>query len=507
MEHRHPTASTHQQSGTTANMMRPNMNAQHRPGQTAPMERAFQGMRMDDAGPSNPPSYTPRPLPGRQYYENGIRYVDVEDPHNRVRTLIGTEPANRITEPGLLREGVTAHRLYLGTERPEEDLYPAFKLRNKSFFRVGRVLLMLWTEPAGETSTKTAVTHQEGITIGKHNERVFSKVRRFVVIREGDRHCSALPITTYGGQGVGKPVTKADHAIIFTGNQQPRPLSDELPARGEAGMRPISIRVVPDEPGETLDPMSRIDFAKVHTIHHNIKAKPFGMVHDGYIHALISQFAEVWPVLQRRAVATTSGRNPRQTPQSRPDDDETEGSESDDDLEAPQPQQRAPSGHQPANPTSPRAHAVEAQRAKYWQARWTQLLAHFKNNQKQTMEIMIRELMQSTPGHTTASAQLSLRTYLTYAAGQAQAQSTAGAVAAQQSTAVAASRSSQTLTPGQAAAAKARLAIVQSRQGARSGAPGAKSAGKQPVQEEEDDDEQDSSDEEDEDESDDEAPA
>lgn len=53
--------------------------------------------------------------------------------------------------------------------------------------------MILWAEPAGEAGTSnTLITSQEASVPGKFGERVFSKVRRFVVIREAKYHCSAL---------------------------------------------------------------------------------------------------------------------------------------------------------------------------------------------------------------------------------------------------------------------------------------------------------------------------
>lgn len=59
-------------------------------------------------------------------------------------------------------------------------------------------------------------------------------------------------------------------------------------------MRPVPIRVVPDDPSEKLDEMSRIDFGKIHSIYYNLKVKPFGTVHPKSIRALMTQFDNVW---------------------------------------------------------------------------------------------------------------------------------------------------------------------------------------------------------------------
>ena len=114
---------------------------------------------------------------------------------------------------------------------------------------------------------------------------------------------------TYGGQGVGKLyVKKSDHAIIYSGRNPPASMSSERPARGELGMRSYAIRVDPDKRDEKLDPMSRIDFGKMHTIHHNLKVRPFGMVNDNSISHLLSQFEAVMKDSSSRRQSKRSSR-------------------------------------------------------------------------------------------------------------------------------------------------------------------------------------------------------
>ncbi|KAF2722887.1 hypothetical protein K431DRAFT_221009, partial [Polychaeton citri CBS 116435] len=176
--------------------------------------------------------------------------------------------------------------MLIGTEEEEERLFPLFRKPQHParFFTVGKVFLVLWVEPAGES----VVTYlQAGETTGRFGERVYSKVRRFVVIRQQSGYCSALPITTYGRRGVSKPgVIKSEHAIIHTGSQAPEPLNAELPHRGEAGMRSRAIRVDPDERDTKLDLLSRLDFGKITTIQHNLKVKSFGKVNRASMDAL-----------------------------------------------------------------------------------------------------------------------------------------------------------------------------------------------------------------------------
>lgn len=125
-------------------------------------------------------------------------------------------------------------------------------------------------------------------------EWVFSKVRRFVVVREDQFHCVALPISTYSQQGVAKRgVRKADHAIIFTGKHPPRVAASEIPDRGEPPLLSRPIRVIPDQPTDSLDPMSRLNFGNPVTIPHNVKVKSFGMVHRDSLQYFKYQFRQV----------------------------------------------------------------------------------------------------------------------------------------------------------------------------------------------------------------------
>lgn len=102
-------------------------------------------------------------------------------------------------------------------------------------------------------------------------------------------------ILTYNRQGVSKKgVVKSEHAIIHTGKHAPSPLETEFPKRGEQGLLPSPIRVDPDNPDDKLDSMSRLDFAKTYTIHHNVKVRSVGKVNRASMQALFNQFRAVW---------------------------------------------------------------------------------------------------------------------------------------------------------------------------------------------------------------------
>ncbi|KAK5682110.1 hypothetical protein LTS10_005235 [Elasticomyces elasticus] len=224
------------------------------------------------------------------------------------------EPAAGNTTTPELDQGVGASRLLTSTipsqgvlssnEVADENFFSSFKVRRhpEAFFIVGRVFLMLWQESPGDGST--VISAQEAADVlpirdGSSNTyapRLWSKVRRFVVVRsdlEG-RICNALPVLTYGGRGVGKPgLVKSQHAIIYSTREAPQPQQDERAGRGEIGMRTQPIRIIPDDPRDKLDPMSRIDFGTPHAIPYTQKVRQLGMVHKASMAALTYQFLNV----------------------------------------------------------------------------------------------------------------------------------------------------------------------------------------------------------------------
>lgn len=107
------------------------------------------------------------------------------------------------------------------------------------------------------------------------------------------------PIQTYSGRGVSKEgVLKYEHCIIYTGSEPP-PLEVELPiiidedGTIERGMLE-SIKVNPAFRGGRMDPMSRLNFAKVYTVEHNVKVAEFGDVSPDSLVILKHQFYRVW---------------------------------------------------------------------------------------------------------------------------------------------------------------------------------------------------------------------
>jgi hypothetical protein len=206
-----------------------------------------------------------------------------------------------------------------------DKLDDSYKMRRPGFYVPGRVFHMLWSEPAGAGATE--VTY--GTMVNHLGELVYSKVRRFVVIRQGRDSCTALPISTYGGKGVGKRgITKSDHAIIYTGNL-PQLLPTERPGREEHPIQPVAIRVDPDDRQNALDPMSRLDLRGVRTVQYNVKAKALGKVNDKSLPDLETLFRNALDL--RDLVPRPAQRTQRRQAADAEDEDGSDENESDED--------------------------------------------------------------------------------------------------------------------------------------------------------------------------------
>jgi hypothetical protein len=80
---------------------------------------------------------------------------------------------------------------------------------------------------------------------------------------------------TYGNRGTAKPgVDAEDHAIIYTGSEIPR----ELPGEPKLLKKPIRVKL--NSRREKLRPESRINFAKIYTVEHNVKVSFIGEIHE-----------------------------------------------------------------------------------------------------------------------------------------------------------------------------------------------------------------------------------
>lgn len=164
-----------------------------------------------------------------------------------------------------------------------ERLDPRYKLRNGKFFFVkGCVFAMMYPEPKGESrgnrnQLDTGPDDSTNIIKGPKGQKIFSHIKRFVVIRGRKGYCLCVPINSYRGTGVGKkqipPDEKSAHAIIYDSRERaPRPI---IPGEEDLVKTPIAVDMNPDD---TLDDTSRIHFGKIYTIEWNVKVCEIGRI-------------------------------------------------------------------------------------------------------------------------------------------------------------------------------------------------------------------------------------
>lgn len=82
-------------------------------------------------------------------------------------------------------------------------------------------------------------------------------------------------MSTYNGQGTNKAgIDASSHAIVHMEDQIPTALPSEL----AKGMNKEPLAVAAAKPDQKLDPMCRVNFAKIYTVEHNVKAMNVGII-------------------------------------------------------------------------------------------------------------------------------------------------------------------------------------------------------------------------------------
>ncbi|KAH7416800.1 hypothetical protein BKA64DRAFT_277669 [Cadophora sp. MPI-SDFR-AT-0126] len=165
-------------------------------------------------------------------------------------------------------------RQVLGTPGKSETLDPSYKIRNrdyKEFFRPGRVFQTLWTDPWTSTTNEGNQTFESRISVVAFNQKVHSKVRRFVVVRQGDRFCTCLPVTSYDGRGLRKKgIHFQEHGFIY---------SHDAPSY-VAGITKDPLRVLLSDDSTRLGDKSLVNYAKPYTVETNVKVKNVGQLDE-----------------------------------------------------------------------------------------------------------------------------------------------------------------------------------------------------------------------------------
>jgi hypothetical protein len=164
-----------------------------------------------------------------------------------------------------------------------EEVYNRFSLMDYTFFHVGRVFITLWSDPRknnfdiSDTSTS--------ITFNTQNGRVSSQIRRFVVVRQGNRSCTCLPITSYNGTGSSeKGIDLGEHCAIYS-SRRPRPI---------LGMYKGALRVNLSSSGQEIVEGSMVDLGSVYTLETSSRVIDVGDLDSGSKILLLTYFKDVF---------------------------------------------------------------------------------------------------------------------------------------------------------------------------------------------------------------------
>ncbi|KAF8860709.1 hypothetical protein BDZ45DRAFT_741132 [Acephala macrosclerotiorum] len=184
------------------------------------------------------------------------------------------------------------HKKIEATDGKYEKLDPGFRVHHSKSFQPGQIFKVVWAEPAGETSKSetSSVTEVTGeswtVQKGEYGEKVYSTVRRFVVVATGKGHSNCVPILTYGRQGLAKRgIHPEDHAYIYAGTEPP-----------EEGREHdnVSIQMQSKTPRDKLAPMSVINYAKIYPVEHNVKVQFIGWIAKSSQRHFVRDFEYVW---------------------------------------------------------------------------------------------------------------------------------------------------------------------------------------------------------------------
>jgi len=112
---------------------------------------------------------------------------------------------------------------------------------------------------------------------------------KYTVLRNLSGAENRRPILTYGHQGTTKRGINPDHhAIIYTSKDAPKEL------KGEAPLRKRPIQVIPNTPRDKLSLDSRVNYAKIYTVEHNVKVLFTGRLAPKSEGKFLIDFDETW---------------------------------------------------------------------------------------------------------------------------------------------------------------------------------------------------------------------
>ncbi|KAK0720386.1 hypothetical protein B0H67DRAFT_485873, partial [Lasiosphaeris hirsuta] len=165
------------------------------------------------------------------------------------------------------------------------------------------VFKVLWSEPIGNgrTEAMTDVEVQQHLGV-----QFYVGFRRFIVVANDEGNCTCVPILTYERRGCTKRGVKPQkHGVVYPEGGRPHYLRNE-PTMGFA---PVRLHL--EDSTEKLAKESRVNYAKLVTVEHNVKVFFIGTIID--FHVVNAAVDRCW-ILKNRLSDRQTGDSTRNRP-------------------------------------------------------------------------------------------------------------------------------------------------------------------------------------------------
>lgn len=165
-----------------------------------------------------------------------------------------------------------------------------YQFEHSSKWRKGEVIKCWHADPRGYQDNKKdpPLTHKEERRSQISMERFYVGPRRFVIVKTGHGRSTCVPISTYSGHGLhASGIKPGTHSIVYSSSTEPQ----LLPGEPQPGYPPIPVDMTTNE---LLTMDSRVDYANLKTLEHNIPVEFIGSVPDRAHGTVVDAVNECW---------------------------------------------------------------------------------------------------------------------------------------------------------------------------------------------------------------------
>ncbi|OTA63161.1 hypothetical protein K449DRAFT_443657 [Hypoxylon sp. EC38] len=200
--------------------------------------------------------------------------------------------------PSELSDEYRLESIFPKTKDVEEILDTQYHVHLNTDFQPGRVFKILWSEPTPARYSEA----KDGIS-----SKFYVGFRRFIIVATDDEagHSTCIPILTYERRGCTKSgVNPNTHGIIYSlPNHSEKGEPSLLKGEPKLGFPPIRVVGYMDE--KPLPKESRVNYAKLVTIEHNVKVFFIGFIPLEDFPKMVHAVNECWEEGLRKAKRKT----------------------------------------------------------------------------------------------------------------------------------------------------------------------------------------------------------